>query len=499
MVASKCAAVIATCLVATLAGCTDSKKKQSVLLAPVAKLADCPQKRKHLDPLEYVGRAEGDDFIEILDVRSDGDWIYACTGTQGLTIWNGSATPPELVHENIGPPGSHQRFPRCQHLDLHGDRLLVTSRGDEVQPQPLLAVYANKRDPNIEASWRGAASIEGAIFRGDWVIAAAHERGLLVFEKKGKKLAVKAEFKDPSSNAWQPALAGDHVAVAEGPTGLRMYAFDGGKPRLVSTTPLEGSSVDLVVRGGHAFVATLDGFAIVDVSAPAEPKVLSQTETPGSALAISLSNDHAVIADWDRVRIYDVRTPSTPKLVASESIVTGGAFSRVLSLDATDGGKIFAGEWEGMHTLIFHAGRRAPDIEVTPASIDFGRVLPGKVANVELAVHNRGSAPLVVAALLRSDTMISSKEPCFEVPPMTTKEVSLSLRPVGDEQQVLALGLLSDDPDQGKLILPVKVNQDSVGVGDAAPDFDLASMSGKRVRMAELRGSVVLLSYFATF
>ncbi len=41
---------------------------------------------------------------------------------------------------------------------------------------------------------------------------------------------------------------------------------------------------------------------------------------------------------------------------------------------------------------------------------------------------------------------------------------------------------------------------DIIGIGDPIPDYDWRDLqSGERIRLAELRGEVVVLAYFATF
>ncbi|MEM6993192.1 MAG: hypothetical protein AAF721_21945, partial [Myxococcota bacterium] len=271
--------------------------REAPAVLPVARaaLADCPKPaaRPFEDPLVHKARAEGDAFIEILEVQQHGDRVLACTGTQGLTVWRHDASGAAvLLAEGIAPRGvAHEKYPRCQHLAVHedGKRVAVTSRGDEVQPVPFVGVLdlSTIETPRTLASATGPASYEGVAFSGETLIVAAHQAGVIAMKPEGGRLVEVARFSDPDSDAWFPAITPGGFVVAEGETGLRTYASRGDGFSLRATVPLPGSSKHVEIRGTTAYVASSRGVSIVDVADLAAPKVLSSLETPGTALAVA--------------------------------------------------------------------------------------------------------------------------------------------------------------------------------------------------------------------
>jgi hypothetical protein len=139
----------------------------------------------HVDALQHLGRGEGDTFIEVLDVVQDHPIVYACTSVKGLNVWDASADgPPTLLQTQISAPTMGGGLPHCQHvgLDRASKELVITNRGDEIQPQPSiwLGDFSNVNNPLPTAGWFGPESIEGAVLDAGRVWAAAHSAGILV-------------------------------------------------------------------------------------------------------------------------------------------------------------------------------------------------------------------------------------------------------------------------------------------------------------------------------
>lgn len=462
------------------------------------------------DPVVHLSRAEGDTFIEILDVVSDEDLVFACTGTQGLTIWD-VADPQQtrMLVEMVAPSGlSSATFPRCQHFARQPgtDRAVITSRGDEIQPTPWLFTYdvSDPENPVELKGWSGDHSIEGAVFHGERIIAAAHGSGVVVFEDQGgDDLVEVGSYADQQSDAWLPLVIGDVLLVAEGATGLRTYDLSGGTPDLMATLELSGSSKDVVVDGDIAYVASSNFINVVDVSDPANPELLSETTTLGTTLAIAKAQgDMVVTAEWDEIRGYDVSDPLMPTLAFSDTVpVVAGisTYTRVLGIDARPSdGRIYAGEWEGLHIYEQRSLEPSPDIW-TLRHQNFGVVELGESEDRVVVLHNLGDAPLRIFDVGGTNPEFEVDPTCLEVPPGESRAVEVTYTPSDLAQGADTLVFLTDDPDETLFTLDVIGNVMGADVGDPFPEFELFDLDGGLWNNQALEGKVTILAYFATF
>ena len=470
---------------------------------------NCPEPNgaSFVDGLVHLGRAEGDTFIEILDLITRDGLVYSCTATQGITIWDATGDgEPTAIIQNVGPFGlSHNQFPRCQHiaLDAGSMRAVITNRGDEIQPTPWLALYdlADPSSPGPPVSlWSGEASIEGVVLDGNRIYAAAHTDGILVFEDQGGEDLVQiGSFADADSDAWQPALVGDTLLVAEGLTGLRAYDVSADDPQLLTTVALTGSSKDLIVDGETAWVAAAEAVVGLDIADPTAPEVVAERDVQGTALAVAMGTDGILFtAEWDEVRGYDTRSDGLP-IVWSESVPTGDAFSRVLTLETDGGGRLYAGEWTGMHAFEQRADPSAPDIVVTPSSVQFGAVEPDDDHSVAFVVRNTGTETLQVYASDIEAEDVSLNTRCYEVEAGGAVAVEATFAPRLGDAQTGTLVLHTNDPDEPQYRIATAGNMPGLDVGDPGPEFALTDLEGRTWTNADLEGKVAVLAYFATF
>lgn len=459
------------------------------------------------DPVEHLNRGEGDTFIEILDLAADADLLYACTGTQGLTIWDVSRDEGSgMLVEKVGPGGlAHATFPRCQHvaLDAEDDRLVITSRGDEIQTTPWLWLYdvVNPREPKPLAGWFGNKSIEGVALRGGRVWAATHTSGIALFGWLNDELMLRGEYQDGESDAWQPALVGDTLYVAEGATGLRIYDVAEDDPVLLSTLSIPGSSRDVLIEEERAYVAASGAVAIVDVSDPESPQLLGQTETSGTALDLGLVAENVVaVAEWDRIRGYDLSDATAPEQIFSELVPTDDQFSRVLTVTADRArGRIYGGEWTGVHAFRYSDENRGPDAFVSPNTLQFGSVGKGDSDDRVLIIENHGNEPLTVFEIASPHNAITSDTTCLDVPAGGKAAAEVSFAPRDDRQLNAILKVCSDDADQPGFPVNVTANVAGRDIGDDVPSFTLFDLDGNRWTEKDLEGNVAVLAYFATF
>jgi hypothetical protein len=459
------------------------------------------------DPLIYLGRAAGDEFVEVLDVVADHPMVYACTSVQGLNIWDATADgPPALLATRVVPPGYTGMHPHCQHvgLDSSNHRLVITNRGDEIEPTPFIHLFdvTNPANPVPLRGWTGPESIEGAVLAGNRIYAAAHTAGILVFEDQGgSNLVEVGRFSDAQSDAWKPVLSGNRLVVAEGSAGLRIYDISAPNPVLVSSVPIEGSSNDVVIDDGTAYVAASSHIAAVDVRAPDQPVLLSTIESTGTAVGLAVGlNDTLLGAEWEKVRGYDISDPAQMTQELSEVLPTSKLFSRVLTVDAAPAaGRFYPGEWSGVHAYRQEPCGIGPDIEVTPEGVSFASIAPGGLDVRALIVRNHGNRPLQVNAITSDDPTMTLSEQTLQVAAGGVGSVEVTFKPTSTQKVTARVTFSSDDPDQPNAVVRVTGNVPGVDIGDPVPAFSLADTDGNTWTNTQLQGNIAVLAYFATF
>lgn len=449
--------------------------------------------------------APGPSFVEITDVEVNGDFVYLCTATQGLMVVDRTDPDQLLIIEQIA--SSHDgRFPRCQHVRVNDDIVSITNRGDEISATPHLTLF-DASDPSslrqVATIGNGALSFEGHLLLAPNLYAVAvHTQGLVVLERDGAAFNEIARL-DGFNNAWDMVQSGDVLIVADGSHGVTTVDIsDPRSPQLAGTLELPGATKHLELgENGVAFAASgADGVHILDVSEPTEPELLTTFDTPGSALMTGYADGKLHIADWNDVRVLDVTDPESPWLVATEQIMVY-EFPRVLAIDAA-GANSYVGEWTGLFDLELVDSGPAPDIRVGSLELQFPKTEAEGEAALALIIGNEGDAPLEVTSIetASEDSVFSTQAESLTIAPGEEDFVEIRFRPTDDSSVVDELTLRTDDPDEGAVRLALLGNQRGTGPGDPLPDFSWTDIeTGETISTASLRGSVAVLSYFATF
>jgi len=450
------------------------------------------------DPLVRLGRLETPEFIEIQEVRALGDGgIAMCTAVQGLYIVAVDASGAMSIHLQLASRHGHERFPRCQHLAIDGDRAYITSRGDEVQPA-FVAVFDLAGEPRELAKLPITGAFEGITARDGRVYVARHGDGVAILERDGDEHRVLGTV-DGLVNAWGVELVGEHLLVADGEAGVAIVSVaDPRAPRIEKTIPLDGSARGVAVRGDHAYVAAgAGGVVVLDVSDPAAARFVTQIATPTSVQQVSTTASHLYAAAWGEVRVLDIADPAAPRLVASERLASDAPFTRVLGVAAIDD-IAFVGEWSGLFAYRLHPERIAPEIRVDEDTIELGAVDVGQRRVYTVMVENEGRAPLSVRSVTASSPFRIDGLPETI---LAGSAVAVHVTYVADhDRQVTGrLVIETDDPDESTLAIPIHANREGLAVGQPAPPLDILLLDGTRLDSADLAGRPVLLAYFATF
>lgn len=438
-------------------------------------------------------------------VRDDGI-LFTC-GTPGGLFVVDARTPSRLVklaQVSVGFGGSSDGTVydgrRCQHLALDGNVLYVAHRGDESQPTPLLAALdVSQTTPSQRAVYTQAGvSFEGLAASGGTLYAAVHEKGVVALSLTGGSFSLTGRLTTGFANAWALAVVGRTLFVADAGYGLVIVdATNPADMRIVGRAAISsGSPQSVVLQGSLAYVAAgAGGVVVVDVADLAQPRVVGSVDTPGSALHVAYANGRLYEADWNDVRIFDLSNPICPALVGREPFQR-----RILGL-AARGDHAFPADFGGrIYPYRFEPGRAAPDVRA-PEFVAFARTPPGQVDVYGMVLRNEGTSPLNVADIAPgAGSMFSVNKTSFSLEPGQATAVEVAYRPSGAATDSGQITIRSDDPDEGSLRVPLYGNKPGLVVGDPAPAVEAGLLGGGGTwRLADQRGSVVLLAYFATF
>lgn len=445
-----------------------------------------------LDPVERLDTWSGPTFSEVGDLEVVDDVIWMCSGVQGLHAWD--ATNPASITklDDLVFEAGDQRYPRCDHLAVHGDQVFVTHRGDSIS-ESAYVITVDATDPRnlVESSTLFPDySPEGITVHNGQVLVAGHDRGLVIYD-----LSMTEITRVPMDNAWQVRAVDDIAWVADATAGLVAVDLAVTPPKVVGQSDVPGGAAkDLVIDGDLAYVAAAAaGLAVFDIADPTAPSLLTTAQTPGSALGVAISDDAVFVSDWNDLRIFDRSNAENPSMVAHEPLpLMAGAQSRSLGIAAT-GNVIASGNWTELVTYRYHPDRSAPDLTASPLTLDLS-------AGPQLVnVTNVGTELLKINKVTtRGKGLTVDFQDHRRLEPGEQGRITVTL----DNPDRFGgwFNLVSNDPDQPRRCVVVQANAPGIGVGDAiTDDHTWVDLQGNLIRLSDHKGKAVLLAYFATF
>lgn len=130
-----------------------------------------------------------------------------------------------------------------------------------------------------------------------------------------------------------------------------------------------GRSFEVEVRGSYAYVSTLDGLAVVDVSNPSAPHEVARVESGNTVRDVEFYGNTAYVATNGGLAVYDMSSPSSPVFLyrtpspapevvdVEVKLSTGGVFG---TYNAGDGGYV---------ALFSSDGQILQSVRVSPATV----------------------------------------------------------------------------------------------------------------------------------
>jgi hypothetical protein len=453
-------------------------------------LTACASAPQPGDALIYKSRSPTPTFWETTDVATNGNAVYTCTGVASFGVHDASK-PQNLKYEGaMGFAGSDSQYARCSHIHVDGDRAVITARADEVQTSPFMALLdvSKPLSPKVlDEGTGGGVLIEEAALVGDRLYVAATDAGLRVYDVSGDKIG---SFETIEMQGTVTRVAPYGTGVAAGTTEGTVYIADADGTLTSIDVGASVQALQTLPDGGLAVALGSAGLGLIR-----DARLVTTVSTHGTALRLDLlATGELVVANWSDIRLYTA-TSDTLTVRAVDAVFQADDRPRHLAV-AASGSHVFAGEWTGLHALEYRKNEFGA--EFTPSTLAVAIAEDGEPHSATLAVTNEGSESLEVSKIELGGGWTASPE-------------TLTLAAGGDQVVTLSHGGSSgvsqkqatfhtNDPDEPRAQVELRIGSNRTFIGDPAPDFTYTSLNGgETVTLSNQRGSVVVLSYFATF
>jgi len=166
-------------------------------------------------------------------------------------------------------------------------------------------------------------------------------------------------------------------------------------------------------------------------------------------------------------------TPTSGRILAGQSQdltvrfnaagVEGGVFDGTIRIDNNDPNANPTLLSAQLHVL------GAPDIAVSPSSIDFGSFFVGADPTRTLVVTNPGTDLLVVSSVASSDPDVTADVPSFTLNPHQSQNIVLTFAPAAPRTLNGTITIQSDDPDTPTIVVPMTGQATPAPVAVVAP------------------------------
>ena len=405
------------------------------------------------------------------------------------------------------------RTPGCKHL-AWDDNLVFTTHLGNIRNPAFLSGW-DITDPEapvqLQVLQEPGVSYEGVDVANSHIFVGLHENGLGVYDYDAASGFTRVGSLGGFTNAWGVAARGDHVFVADGLGGfVTVDAANPANPVELGRVAVGGQARGVVVDGDFAYVAAGSaGVAVVDIKDLTSPTVVARVEMPGTALRVAFSEGRIFVAAWNDVRVYDVTKPAEPRFVAAVRIPRPFDYEdadrelptmRTFGV-AARGQDVFIGAWENPYSYRLEPDRLAPNIRLpeTAARVDFGAVASGAAKTIQIPVTNQGTAPLTLVDNWISGAAFSVEPRQARILPGETLSLEVTYVASSTDEEAGYLHIVSDDPAAPVRKAYLVGNAPGVTVGSPLPATTATLLDGTTWSSESSKGSVLLLSYFATF
>ena len=163
---------------------------------------------------------------------------------------------------------------------------------------------------------------QGLSISGDYLYLADWAYGILVIDTSDPTNPKQVGDLYSPTHVGQLALSGNYAFISDFRAPLR--AIDISEP----TAPVNYSfsfpgesykTLELVISGDYAYLGSILGLQIIDISDPARMSIVSTYDLPFAPLAIAIAGDYAFISgDFGGLCVLDISDPAHPALVGGD-------------------------------------------------------------------------------------------------------------------------------------------------------------------------------------
>jgi hypothetical protein len=254
-----------------------------------------------------------------IDLTVNGEYIYLANGRDGLRIGRIDG------EGSIGWTG-HVQTDEARDAAIDGNILVLADGSGGVRFYDVTVPDS----PALLSTWESSSYLSAVCASSGTAYLAGGLRGIEV-----------VDFTDPANPSllWNERLSEvrgldidkNHLYVADGFDGLRIYSLSGDVPGLISTMDTPGWVSDLFVSGDILYIADGQrGFMAADISDRSAPVRMGRIELGAIARTIHVRGDVAFIATQTLgITAVDVSDPRRPAIAARYQTVDDarGAFA----------------------------------------------------------------------------------------------------------------------------------------------------------------------------
>jgi hypothetical protein len=477
-----------------LTACSGGESGSALTTPPI------PEGDDNVMALGNVGIAEGALYN---DIAISGRHIYGCTGSVGIRVVKiqNDFSLKTVVESAAVPEGKG-----CRAITTAPDGTLYVGGQLSGSGSWLGRLPADGTGKVAKYITLADVQVQNLTATKKHVIAAVGDKGLVIFKRSKGNLVEVSALAVGFDQAMSTAVWQDKILVANGLSGVTVVNFaDPSAPAIESHFDIYGTARRIQVHGDVAYVASVaGGVSAVDLTAANPFPPMGYWGTHSSSVDLALDDTgHVFVANFDDVSILDATDPAELTLIGTERAETpAGLNPRVVAVEHAFGA-VFVAEWSGIWSYVVVQDRLAPDIHLTKSALDFGMVTSSKKGK-GILFQNLGTEDLTLTSVTVDHPLFTAEADPSTLAPGEKGLLEIVFQPENSDPVETYLTLVTNDPDEGEVRIPISANSSKYLQVGQVFDKDggliyTEHATGNEVTVQQkYAGDVVILAYFGS-